>query len=1132
VPRPRSVALAVLLALIAASFSQSFAAQQHPAPGPQVPANKPAPAAPNPAQKPHHAGATGTSDTAKFSCSNGPIELQFLSPGDSQELAILLNTIFSDVKVVPGATPGTGTDKTAKPDGTLCVEDRTTQKAAQKCDRTKKLESTDATFCQVQQVVTQLDIEAFKDGKLNSNYIVHLPNLDRVLLPATDGPSNQPVTVAESLAEYFSHATANLDIREAANGYFLQLRSLGGPEQAAASGENLSSEAGLVKRDLEQLDQLYRDAVADKTLRTVLINDTRSDCPANSPTGCQKVQIEAEQWLARHTIRLSILKPRDAALALQDLPGWTFQVRSYGQALTILPAELSSPRSNGAYLAADAVERDLLYHQKLDEDQSSSAPKSADTTEKSSTSAPPTTTTQSTTTMEALSGGKSTAPTLTTKVTTTAGPAPNPPASSASPDSKKSQDSATNGSGASTDTADADPKKAENASATNAKKGGKSGAAPAPGAKKPGAPTQTAGKNSNPPAKDASTWPTSLGQQPTLHLDNVVRLYHLRQADKIAEAINKVSSEDAPLVEPLDDNGNNDLLLILPTPVGMRDHSTDVRRAVAMLDLPRPQLSLQVWSYQISEAVKKQDPRHRAKASQNVQQTFGDIRQAVNDGNLKMTEALEHGLGTLFDAAQSAPNGSFFSPAFYSYLTARYDQCLRQDRYCLGYVDALTVPRDNGGAANASLSRLLLFLIAANDAEALQLAPTDTRARTRNALVDHMDDPACPVDDPGDAASINADSAPPLCFWRFRERLSEIAKPRNLRILRAALLEFLFEYKWTIVYPNDFIPYNLQRTAHVVDGLFAPVTDAFNQDLDSYVIRQLNYVEHLQKSRATGLSAFGSVQVSAISGTKASVEGKVDNYFDITPPQSLNDILNVGNQQNLASNLKTVLEPKEILMVQALANIGTQPRITAQVAKETKLTITPTTLDTASSAELQLDFDVSEPDPPATVNQKTADKDLLDRVAEYHVTNHVRVDALKLFQVSAFTMELTHPDRGVPVPIVGQVWEGVFGTTPGIGRLFRMPPYSKTEDNRSVAIVRAVVVPTAMDLGLSLPFAADRVEDPVTDTTDPLNATAQSGGRLREFHNRMVTCMLQGSDNCANLKLSTTPEDLRDPTTP
>jgi hypothetical protein len=129
-------------------------------------------------------------------------------------------------------------------------------------------------------------------------------------------------------------------------------------------------------------------------------------------------------------------------------------------------------------------------------------------------------------------------------------------------------------------------------------------------------------------------------------------------------------------------------------------------------------------------------------------------------------------------------------------------------------------------------------------------------------------------------------------------------------------------------------------------------------------------------------------------------------------------------------------------------------------------------------------------------------------------------------------MELTHPDRGTPVPVVGQIWEGVFGTTPGIGKLFRLPPYSKTEDNRSVAIVRAVVVPTAMDLGLSLPFSADRVEDPITDTTDPLNATAQAGGRLRGFHNLMDSCMLRGKDDCSSVKLSTTPEDLRDPTTP
>jgi hypothetical protein len=110
-------------------------------------------------------------------------------------------------------------------------------------------------------------------------------------------------------------------------------------------------------------------------------------------------------------------------------------------------------------------------------------------------------------------------------------------------------------------------------------------------------------------------------------------------------------------------------------------------------------------------------------------------------------------------------------------------------------------------------------------------------------------------------------------------------------------------------------------------------------------------------------------------------------------------------------------------MLQALANIGSQPRITAEISKEAKLTITPITLDTASSAEFDIDFDVGEPSPPETVNQKTKDKDLLDRVADYHVTSHVRVDALKLFQVSAFDASVS--------------WHAGAGHRAGLGRYLR-----------------------------------------------------------------------------------------------
>jgi hypothetical protein len=287
--------------------------------------------------------------------------------------------------------------------------------------------------------------------------------------------------------------------------------------------------------------------------------------------------------------------------------------------------------------------------------------------------------------------------------------------------------------------------------------------------------------------------------------------------------------------------------------------------------------------------------------------------------------------------------------------------------------------------------------------------------------------------------------------------------------------------------------------------------------------------EHMEGWSATGSR---SPSASALSGTKAQVSGKVDNYFDITPPMSLSDILNPN--QNAATALKNVLEPKEIALLTAVANMGSQPRIQAQVSRNATLTITPTALDTASSAELDVNFDVGEPTgaPPGSVNSATAQADILNRVADHQVTTNVRVESLKLFQVSSFTMELTHPQRPMPVPLIGQAWEGLFGTMPVADRLFHIPLKPKTIDNRSIAIIRAVVVPTAMDLGESLGFESDRVSDPVTGSTDPMFSVQQIGGKMRPFHKALMSCIRQGRPDCwcdtdAGVKLSTTKEDQR-----
>ena len=70
------------------------------------------------------------------------------------------------------------------------------------------------------------------------------------------------------------------------------------------------------------------------------------------------------------------------------------------------------------------------------------------------------------------------------------------------------------------------------------------------------------------------------------------------------------------------------------------------------------------------------------------------------------------------------------------------------------------------------------------------------------------------------------------------------------------------------------------------------------------------------------------------------------------------------------------------MVLQSLANVGNQPRITAELSENASLKITPISLDTASAAELDVDFDVGETTAPATSGVSSPPKDLLDRLSE------------------------------------------------------------------------------------------------------------------------------------------------------
>ncbi len=1050
-----------------------------------------------------------TAQSKSGTCSGDTLSLGALTGKDADALALTLSSIFRGQFVAtscadksdssgdqPASSPVAGGASPSSSNHTLQVK-TPGGAAAPKCSATRP------SRCTLEGLAASLDRDNFK-GILNSNYVVKVEGF------------------AARLAQTFPHPTPDIDVEQAADGrgnpsfnYLILVPSgavLGQTSAVKTFGQDV---AGL-KRDFEILSKYAPGGGQPRP------------CPPQpaDPTG----EKAAELCLAVNTVTLAVLNPRDVLLHAQDLFDarieLPIQIFALNHSIALLPP---NNRPDQSAAAVEQYESYQVYqqNQKQTELVASSQPASA---AGPSPSAPPVTTTTTTIKMPVGSPSKgaasgdgtsmSAAPTTTSISTSTS--TTTTPAVSAPP---------------STQSAAATPPSGQGTASTPAAPSAPSGS-PAGGAA-PGAQTAS-----------AQTQPTA----PSWGIDNIVRLYDYRDGPGISAAINGMVPGGRPIVQPLSDNGANDLIEILPSAAQQGGYTLgDIERAVALIDLPRPQVSLQIWSYQISSKVKEPSKTYTSRKvtaeKDEARMALESINKKVDLTNQNMTTALARGMETIFEEARrSTYNDSFFDRNFREYLTWKYHDCILNNHYCLGYFKALEYPDQNSNrkVIGASLGRLVLFLAAATDPEAKALV---------GRIIGNMESEM-----PSVHTEFSCFSQPPAgTLARFRSQLERITDPGNLHLLRAAFLDFFFNYKWTLSYPNDFVPYDLRHSAHALDDLLLPIDNAFDQDIDDYVQDQLDDDPCLiPKTSKVGFINQGIVSVAALSGTPAMVSAQISNYFNTTQTPALSQVAqnllappgtsSTGGSPGLQGLVST---NPYVVAGEALAGILAPPKLTAQVTRGITLVVTPTSLDTASSAELNVNFIANEPDgAPQSVNTTAVTEDLLDRVASHLVTDTVRVQSLKLFYLSTIEMEITHPqtptclplaDDGfwraasyvaaVPFSVPCAVWRSTFGSMPVAGRLFEWPRFPVTVDNRSVAIIRAVVVPTAMDFGEALDFESDRVKDPVTGLTESLSSINQLGWRARQFHRLMMQCVVNSSTPGCSARLSEIPDDLRKPST-
>ena len=617
---------------------------------------------------------------------------------------------------------------------------------------------------------------------------------------------------------------------------------------------------------------------------------------------------------------------------------------------------------------------------------------------------------------------------------------------------------------------------------------------------------------------------------------------------------------------------------------------TEKKRALALLDLPQPQVLVNAWSIQTSTS-KAIDSGQFTSLLHEVVNSFNDtIDKSLYIAWHELREETE-GIGyfnepflkyitrrTVAEPLPPATTGSQDSPTVGSnvlapknspepaasdtginLLNAASSNCdpntsciCPPDQYCLGYTTLFrpTQPR---------LTDMLLTLLAA-----------DKPGEVATRLVQMMENGPLPAQftrllacGPGNNCNPKADEVDALrgylllaggkgpgecgCEQMDEEDLLQRFKfaPQDMRLplecfresmaigdeqvglARAALADFLFNYKFSQQYPHEFTPYDLTSSAQTLDSALAPFVHAFNEDLQAFqMFVRAELVMSQQTMKLNGdKSTFtndGIITVQTTSGDVATVNTGTQSYLNASSAPSISQLLSsvtgatpsgsstsnalTGVIANLSFNQAQVLEG-------ALAAYQTTE---LSVGRQLNLVVKPRSLLGAQAAEIDVQFNADQgatapsywkPGPTGGAGN-AAD---LSAVTQHDVTTHVRIDSIKLFDISSLTAVLSKGRDKFPVlpPFV---------EIPYIGTLLGVPLPAAREFHTSSAVMSAVVVPTATDIAYSLRFSKDRIltqgckgaslfGNPECGSRAAMSIDEFGNEPIREFHRLMVRCL-------------------------
>jgi hypothetical protein len=523
-----------------------------------------------------------------------------------------------------------------------------------------------------------------------------------------------------------------------------------------------------------------------------------------------------------------------------------------------------------------------------------------------------------------------------------------------------------------------------------------------------------------------------------------VKLYYFREATKIVAVLNAVANQeglDSDLRCLIITNPSEDEI-ILYGPRKKRDYA---RRVIATLDLPRPGINMEMWGIQISS----RKPDEMVKVMPRVRNEINRTQQAVRDTYSELQRLTR-------DSVQDKD------------LDPQFAKILQQDLF---YRSALN------GKRPLSFADILLRIIAARD-------PAQATIKIANALDGWIR---------GREYHDYADSL--ACYGR--QPFERFFRTRGLRYNgqwvdssvsqyalqgRMAVLEFGLHYGQLVHDPRNFSPYSLQQSAEALNSRLQDASDALNQDMQDLFVEPtlLRIQKIVQQFKDVEYAQVGKTSVASLSGTSTEVTSKSVNAFDVTPPLRLSELLKKADELSKSTEGFVPHPAENVVGAMPLAQVigliaafGEERSVWRELNSGVSLTVTPNVLRNMTSAELEINLRTGDPQ----AGTREAGVRPLTRVSQHDLKTKVYVNALDFFDLSAFASQSTLGGGRGYVPILGPVWQGLFGEIPVAGKLFSWQKSPQTVYSESLVLTNSFVTPTVMGIAVLYPT---ELFDPMT----------------------------------------------------